>query len=332
MTHRHCKTCGNPLHADDTHAECVSCLGKSHADAALSGAECSHCECFSLSSLHSRIAFFSASDSAPRSFPFSSSQGPVRKKQRGRGVEQPVFSMLTSAQCPCALPSPQRERSPVLFAQHDQRPSVAASDMILFAMSDGKLDDSLWKLAVSDAKELAGSVTDLALWPSSSSRNARPKADDELIRAMTNAVNELGLEWSQPEEPSRSRLDEWFLPGRHRAHRQRSSHFFRKVHDELTISWRAPYLSRIRSSASATLTSVGGVEEIGYERLPPLDESVATHLCQPTAIGWKVRASHPSKPCRAASVLAGRVYSAAGQAASVLHYGCALGLPEQDAH
>ncbi len=35
MQRRHCKTCGNTLHADDTHSECVSCLGKSHADAAL---------------------------------------------------------------------------------------------------------------------------------------------------------------------------------------------------------------------------------------------------------------------------------------------------------
>ncbi len=65
--------------------------------------------------------------------------------------------------------------------------------------------------------------------------------------------------------------------------------------------------------------SVDGAEEKGYEHLPPLDESVATHFCPPTAIGWKARASHPSKPCRATSALAGRAYSAAGQAASVLH-------------
>ncbi len=43
------------------------------------------------------------------------------------------------------------------------------------------------------------------------------------------------------------------------------------------------------------------------------------HLCPPKAIGWKARASHPSKSCRATSALAGRAYSAAGQAASVLH-------------
>ncbi len=105
MLCRHCKTCISPLHADDTHAECVSCLGKSHADAMLSGADCSHCESFSLASLRSRIAFFSESDSAPRALPFSSSQGPVRKRQRGRGSEQPVTSELASAQCPHIHPS-----------------------------------------------------------------------------------------------------------------------------------------------------------------------------------------------------------------------------------
>ncbi len=81
--------------------------------------------------------------------------------------------------------------------------------------------------------------------------------------------------------------------------RQRSSPFFPEVHDKLTKSWRAPYSSRIRPSASSALTSVDGAEEKGYEHLPHLDESVAAHLCPPTAIGWKARASHPSKPCRA---------------------------------
>ncbi len=206
--------CRSPLHADDTHAEFVSCLGKSHADAVLSRTDCSHCESFSLASLRSQIAFFSESDSAPRALPFSSSQGPVRKKQRGRGFEQPVTSELTSAQCPRASPLPQREHLPVLFTQHD--PSAAANDMILFGVSDNELDDSL-SLAASDTEELSGSVTDPVLLLSSASCNARLRAAEELIHVMRKAVNELGLEWSPPEEPSRSRLDEWFLPGRHQA-------------------------------------------------------------------------------------------------------------------
>ncbi len=53
--------------------------------------------------------------------------------------------------------------------------------------------------------------------------------------------------------------------------------------------------------------------------MPPLDESVDAHLCPSTAIGWNARASHPSKPCRATSALAGCAYSAGGQAASALH-------------
>ncbi len=53
--------------------------------------------------------------------------------------------------------------------------------------------------------------------------------------------------------------------------------------------------------------------------MPQLDESVAAHLCPPTAIGWKAKANHPSKPCRTTSALAGCSYASAGQAASALH-------------
>ncbi len=213
-------------------------------------ADCCHCESFSLASLRSRIAFFSESDSAPRALPSFSSQGPARKRQRGRGFERPETSELTSAQCPHASPSPKREGSPVLFTQPDQYPSAAASDMISFGASDDDMDDSL-SLAASDAEELSGWVTDPALLPPSSSRSARPRTDDELVRVISKAVGELGLEWSPPQEPSRSRLDEWFLPGRQQAPRHRSSPFFPEVHDELTKSWRAPYASRIRPSASS---------------------------------------------------------------------------------
>ncbi len=139
----------------------------------------------------------------------------------------------------------------------------------------------------------SGSVNDPTLLTSSSSRNARLRADEELICIMTKAVNELRLKCS----PLRSHLAAgWtsvFSLGAIKAPRQRSSPFF-------------PHSSRIRPSASVALTSVDGVEEKGYEHQPALDESVAAHLCPPTAIGWKARASQPSKPRRATSALAGR--------------------------
>ncbi len=78
----------------------------------------------------------------------------------------------------------------------------------------------------------------------------------------------------------------------------------------------APHL---HNSSSSALTTVDVTEEKGYGKLPPLDESVAAHLCSPMAIGWKAKVTHPSKPCRATSALAGRAYTSAGQAALALY-------------
>ncbi len=230
MPRRYCGSCRSPLHADDGHSECVSCLGKSHADDALAGSDCSHCESISLASLRSRIAFFSESDPAPRALPFSSSQGPVRKKQRGRGSQRPVESELTPAQIPRASLSPHREVSPVLFSQPDQRPSASVSDLVSFGGSDDELADDSMSLVASDAEELSGSVTDPAPSGLPAPSAAKARMDAELFRVLSKAVEELGLEWSPPEEPSRSRLDEWFLPGRCQAPQQRPSPFFPEVH------------------------------------------------------------------------------------------------------
>ncbi|KAL0147769.1 hypothetical protein M9458_056912, partial [Cirrhinus mrigala] len=212
------------------------------------------------------------------------------------------------------------EGSPVLFTRPDLCPSAAASDMVSFGGSEDDMLDSM-SLAASDAEELSGSIYDPAPLPSADISDPRSKTgmDAELFRVLTRAVDELGLEWSPPEEPPCSLLDEWFLPGRRQAPRQRASPFLPEVHEELTRSWRAPYSARLRASSSSALTSVDGAEDKDYEKLPPLDESVAAHLCPPTAIGWKTKASHPSKPCRTTSALAGRAYTSAGQAASALH-------------
>ncbi len=125
----------------------------------------------------------------------------------------------TSAQSPRASLSPHREVSPVLFSQPDQRPSASASDLVLFGGSDEELNDDSMSLAASDAVELSGSIADPALLPSSAPSAAKAGLDAKLLRILLKAVEELGLEWSPPEEPSRSRLYEWFLPGLRQAPR-----------------------------------------------------------------------------------------------------------------
>ncbi len=120
--------------------------------------------------------------------------------------------------------------------------------------------------------------------------------DADLFHILSNTVEELGLEWSPPDETSRSRLDEWFLPGRRQAARQRASPFFPVVHDEITKSWHAPYSYCLCASSSSTLTSVDGAEEKGYDCLPPLDESVAAHLCPPGPLAGRQKLpTHPNR-------------------------------------
>ncbi len=62
---------------------------------------------------------------------------------------------------------------------------------------------------------------------------------------------------------------------------------------------------------------IDSAEGIGYEKLPPLDESVAAHLCLPTAIGWKAKVAQPSHFIhwwfsRSSRPLHGRVWTRSG--------------------
>ncbi len=207
-----CRFC-HSLHAADKHGEHVSCLGAAHTETALTGTECHHCGDKSLFSLHLRLAFFSESKPAPRTLTLFSSQGPPRKKQRGRGSQRPEMSELTPAVPLHTSLSSHRELSPVLFTCPNQHPSAAVSDLVSFCGSDDdELDNSL-SLAASDAEELSGSYNDPACSQSAQPSTSSPGMDADIFRILSNAVEELGLEWSPPEEPSRSRLDEWFLPG-----------------------------------------------------------------------------------------------------------------------
>ncbi len=85
---------------------------------------------------------------------------------------------------------------------------MAASDLVSFGGSnDGELEDSL-SMAASDAEELSGSYHDLAPSHSAQPRASSPDMDANVFCVLTNTVEELGLIWSPPGEPSHSHLDE----------------------------------------------------------------------------------------------------------------------------
>ncbi len=56
---RHCSSCRASRHADDSNSEYISCLGKPHAEAALTEMEYSHCMNMSLAFMQAQIALFS---------------------------------------------------------------------------------------------------------------------------------------------------------------------------------------------------------------------------------------------------------------------------------
>ncbi len=185
-----------------------------------------------------------------------------------------------------------REHSPVLFTQHDQRPS-AVSDMNSFDASDVEIDDSLFFWRLRTRRCFFWRTWSALLWltPPSYRHPLHVTPDSEWKNWGAHPHHDKGCQWARAqmvsaEEPSRSRLDECFFTGRYQAPPPTLVPLLPRSSYVLTILWHAPHSSRIRPSASAVLTSVDGTEEKGYEHLPLLDESVDAHLCLRTAIGY----------------------------------------------
>ncbi|XP_077069976.1 uncharacterized protein LOC143722468 [Siphateles boraxobius] len=173
-------------------------------------------------------------------------------------------------------------------------------------------------IAASEGELMSGDDDSAALSPSGSSM--LPEPDPELSAMLKRAAEAVGLEWNPPPCPVQSRLDDWYL-GAGRAGSQPAAPvpFFPEVHEELTWSWTAPFTAENDLSSSSSLTTLVGGAVKGYEAIPPVERSVATHLCPTAAASWVGDPCFPSRACEFASGLAVRAYRACGQAASSLH-------------
>lgn len=142
-----CISCSSLLHETNGHSECVTCLGSSHAEAALSAGGCSRCESMPFSMLRSRLALFNEySEAALPALPFPALLEPQKKKCRNQWQpERMDLSEPMPATSPRASLSPSQSPSPVLFTQADQRPSQRAAGLVSFGRSDEEVqnDDSL---------------------------------------------------------------------------------------------------------------------------------------------------------------------------------------------
>lgn len=277
-----CQICAGPIDPPDLHQFCVTCLGLAHAEAALTDDTCAHC-----------------------------AELPVRALRARREVARATAGMRPTAASEPLVgpPPPEVEFDDVNFAEVSFRPPNAVANFVTFEEA-GEEDDSM---------SLSASEKD---WGSQSDRpDQEGPADlqEELVRVLSKAVTELDLAWNAPDEPVKSKLDSWFLQSsRRQAAPRRRTPFFPDVHEHVVKSWAAPQSARTHSATQAMFAHVDGAEAHGYVRMPPVEETVAAHLC-PSSSALGSDRSLPSKPCRFTAHQADKAYAAAGEAVSALH-------------
>ncbi len=291
-----CRICAGPIEPLDQHPHCVACLGLAHAEAALDESDCGHC-----------------------------ADLPVRVLRARRDVVRGLFGVgLTAASVPLVsppspgggsvvLPGRRTQRSPhspISFPEDCFRPPSNIEGFVAFGHEEG---DEAMSISASEKEGWAGSE------PEQLGSSEPSGLQEELMRVLSKAVEELELTWNPPEEPVRSKLDSWYFRSTRKADARTSVPFFPDVHEQLVKTWSAPQSARVHSNTQAMFSHVDGAEAHGYVRSPPVEETVAAHLCPAAAKSLGPDISLPSKPCRTTAHLANKAYASDGEAASALH-------------
>ncbi len=94
--------------------------------------------------------------------------------------------------------------------------------------------------------------------------------------------------------------------------------FLPDLHTEVEKEWKKQFSARIHRFQRNSYANITGMRENGYERMSPVEETLASYLSMGETPSLKVP-SLPSMPLQATSRLNGRAYAAAGQAVASLH-------------
>ncbi len=280
----YCRICAGPIeNPPDGHDHCIACLGLAHAEAALVESDCARCADLPLRVLRTR-----------------------RNVARGLlGVRPTAANVLL-----VGPPPPLESGDDNLARSHRSQRSPQSP----VTFTDGCFRPPPSVQEAEEKEEWVGSERNR-------SDNEGPSdLQEELIRVMNKAVQELELSWNPPEEPAKSKLDSrYFRSSRRQVNTRTSVPFFPDVHNHLVKTWSAPQSARVHSATQAMFSQVDGAEAHGYVRMPPVEETVAAHLCPTSAKTMGSDISLPSKPCRMTAHLASKAYSSAGEGASALH-------------
>ncbi len=135
---------------------------------------------------------------------------------------------------------------------------------------------------------------------------------------MERATARLDLPWKRTKMVApRGRLDKRYLSG-HNPPAQWSLPFLPDLHTEVEKEWKRPFSSRIHRFQHTSNANIEGMRESGYERVPPIEETLASYLSMGETSSLKVP-SFSFKPLQDTSCLNGKACTAAGQAVASLH-------------
>ncbi|ROL54951.1 hypothetical protein DPX16_1823 [Anabarilius grahami] len=282
---------------------CVVCLGAQHAQAALEGAACVHCDQLPLRTLRSRRALFEEGGLAgvPRgSGPASAEAG---RRLMSWGSQMDVTEGLETGPA-LSLPSPVASAS-VSIRRQEARVAVSSAPVdtvTLMASSSEELDV---------VSMVTGESEDPPL---------QSPTSEELMEVLSRAVAKLNIDWpaEKQEQTVRSKLDERFLPSWSAQPPRRALPFFPDLHTEVSRSWKKPVSTHVYTPQTSIYSNVAGMRKHGYGAMPRADETLASHLSPQAASSLKAP-TLPTKPLKTTSALVGKAYSAAGQAAACLH-------------
>ncbi len=137
-------------------------------------------------------------------------------------------------------------------------------------------------------------------------------AYDELLEVMERATARLDLPWKRAKMvATRGRLDECYLSGHNRPARV-SLPFLPDLHAEVEREWKKPFSARIHRFQHTSYANMEGMRENGYERMPPVEETLASYLSVGETSSLKAP-SLPSKPLQETPRLNGKAYAAAAR-------------------
>ncbi len=292
--------CPRYLTPDDTHDCCVFCLGEEHAHGVFEGAICVHCELFSMRKLRSRLSLFSRKEGQ---LPASRDSGPTATEARRR-----MKSWGSQADLADEL---ERELSLSHESARNEGEPLDYGDAISLTSSDPAAS-ALLGYAQKEQYMSEGEEAETEL-----SQTSCP-AYEELLEVMERTTARLHLPWERTKMAvPPGRLDERYLSG-HKPPAQVSLPFLPDLHTEVEREWKKPFSSRIHRFQHTSYANIARMRESGYERMPPVEETLASYLSMGDTASLKVP-SLPFKSLQDTSRLNGRAYAAAGQGVASLH-------------